>query len=574
MKEETTTSCSQQIVDWLDCFRDSESYSDLSTDVANEIDNCESAEQIYAWADRNEISLDQLHGTLAKSLSMNWQLSVAGMAPSAMFVDRFPIGLARGKSVMAFESSDDVMPVALGNFESLKQLDVLSRFFDVRLAPFYAPEKQIESAINAAYQKRDSQTVETIDQLDTDEALMSLVGSGDREDLLDTSGRSPVIRLVNSILFDAVLNRASDIHIQPAENELQVRFRIDGVLFDQFQIPRVSQDEVLGRIKIIGEMNIAEKRLPQDGRASVQIGDRLIDLRIASLPTSFGERIVIRLLDKSARLYTLEELGMPKRILTNFRKLIHLEHGLILVTGPTGGGKSTTLYAGLQEINTNYSNIVTLEDPIEYQLSGISQTQISEKKGLTFADGLRSVLRQDPDVIMVGEIRDQETANMAIQSALTGHMVFSTLHTNDAPSAVTRLLDLGVEPYLVASSLIGVLAQRLVRSICPNCKTADSASASQMAELGTVADSGAIPFQGDGCDKCRQTGYQGRIGIFEFMMIDEAVRSLIQTRCNASEIRKASRANGMKLLREDGLEKIVAGQTTIEEVVRVSMDSA
>ena len=253
--------------------------------------------------------------------------------------------------------------------------------------------------------------------------------------------------------------------------------------------------------------------------------------------------------------------------------MIHLEHGLILVTGPTGGGKSTTLYAGLQEINTNYSNIVTLEDPIEYQLSGISQTQISEKKGLTFADGLRSVLRQDPDVIMVGEIRDQETANMAIQSALTGHMVFSTLHTNDAPSAVTRLLDLGVEPYLVASSLIGVLAQRLVRSICPNCKTADSASASQMAELGTVADSGAIPFQGDGCDKCRQTGYQGRIGIFEFMMIDEAVRSLIQTRCNASEIRKASRANGMKLLREDGLEKIVAGQTTIEEVVRVSMDS-
>jgi general secretion pathway protein E len=382
-----------------------------------------------------------------------------------------------------------------------------------------------------------------------------------------------VIRLVNSLIFDAVLARASDIHIQPNEVDLKVRFRIDGVLFDQFEIPKASQEEVLSRIKIIGEMNIAEKRLPQDGRASVQVGDRMIDLRIASLPTSFGERIVIRLLDKSARLYTLEELGMPERLLKQFRSKIHLEHGLILVTGPTGGGKSTTLYAGLQEINTNYSNIVTLEDPIEYQLSGISQTQISEKKGLTFADGLRSVLRQDPDVIMVGEIRDQETANMAIQSALTGHMVFSTLHTNDAPSAITRLLDLGVEPYLVASSVVGVLAQRLVRKICPDCKKPDPQASTLMKELGTFRSEANMPYSGAGCENCRSTGYQGRIGIFEFMEINDHLRSLIQRQCNAAEIRTEARSKGMKLLREDGLEKILAGSTTVDEVVRVSMQA-
>jgi general secretion pathway protein E len=352
-----------------------------------------------------------------------------------------------------------------------------------------------------------------------------------------------------------------------------VRFRIDGVLYDTFTIPKAVQEEVLSRVKVLGNMNIAEKRLPQDGRSTVQLGDRLIDLRIASLPTSFGERIVVRLLDKSARLYTLGELGLNEKMLERFRRLIHLEHGLVLVTGPTGAGKSTTLYAALQEIDTKNRNVVTLEDPIEYQLEGISQTQVNERKGLTFASGLRNVLRQDPDIIMVGEIRDQETAEMAIQSALTGHLVFSTLHTNDAASAVTRLIDLGIEPYLVASSLIGVLAQRLVRRICESCRQEMPA---QNLDLFQVTDKslGTGPhrvFQGRGCATCRSTGYFGRIGVFELMPIDEKIQSLIQKKSDSSQIRQTANQNGMRLLQEDGLEKILAGRTTIEEVIRISM---
>lgn len=461
-------------------------------------DQLSSAASLYEWGLRCGVAEKEMDGFVAEATSLPRRNSLDGLQASMEFVDRFPISLARDRLVMGFESSDGEMPVALGSYGSLEMLDIVRRYFNGPIAPFFADRDAIVVAINEAYESRDSQTEQTIETLDTKDAILELGRSGTKEDLLDTSDRAPVIRLVNSILFDAVLNRASDIHIQPFEDALQIRFRIDGVLFDQFKVPKASQEEVLSRVKIIGEMNIAEKRLPQDGRASVKIGERQIDLRIASLPTSFGERIVIRLLDKSARLYTLEELGMPADLLTSFRRLIHLEHGLILVTGPTGGGKSTTLYAGLQEINTNHSNIVTLEDPIEYQLSGISQTQIGEKKGLTFADGLRSVLRQDPDIIMVGEIRDEETANMAIQSALTGHMVFSTLHTNDAPSAVSRLLDLGVEPYLVSSSVVGVMAQRLVRKICENCKSPVEGQANRLAELGSVAGSNANAFCGKG----------------------------------------------------------------------------
>lgn len=531
-----------------------------------------SDDSLYQWADQNGISEKQVDRSVAETASIPFEDSI-DKNTSIEFVGRFPISLARDRMVLGFESVDGVMPVALGSFASLEMLDVVRRFFDLPISPFFTDRDELIAAINSAYESRDSQTAQTIKSLDTEEAILELGASGKKEDLLDSSDRAPVVRLVNSLLFDAVLERASDIHFQPLEDELQVRFRIDGVLFDQFSIPAASQDEVLSRIKIIGEMNIAEKRLPQDGRASVKIGDRKIDLRIASLPTSFGERIVIRLLDKSARLYTLEELGMPEDLLVSFRRLIHLEHGLILVTGPTGGGKSTTLYAGLQEINAKYSNIVTLEDPIEYQLDGVSQTQISEKKGLTFADGLRSVLRQDPDIIMVGEIRDEETANMAIQSALTGHMVFSTLHTNDSPSAVSRLLDLGVEPYLVSSSVVGVMAQRLVRRICEKCKTPRPDLRNKLLELGDLPANESTPWVGEGCKECRNTGYRGRVGIFELMEINDPVRDLIQNRSSASAIRSVACQHGMRLLRQDGLNKVLSGQTTIEEVVRVSMES-
>jgi general secretion pathway protein E len=352
-----------------------------------------------------------------------------------------------------------------------------------------------------------------------------------------------------------------------------VRTRIDGVLYDSFELPKNVQEEVISRVKVMAKMDIAEKRLAQDGRATVQIGDRLIDLRIASLPTSFGERVVIRLLDKGARLYELPELGMDARTLEIFKKLVSLEHGLLLVTGPTGSGKSTTLYAALKQINSKEKNVLTIEDPIEYQLEGISQTQVSDKKGMTFASGLRSVLRQDPDVIMVGEIRDVETANMAIQSSLTGHLVFSTLHTNDAASAITRLLDLGIEPYLVASSVMGVLAQRLVRRICPACAVAYEPSALELQWLGASCEQAGGMRIGKGCAACRHTGYRGRFGTFELLIIDESVRRLISNRATASEIKSAAMKTGMHLLRGDGIGKILAGLTTIAEVERVTMQS-
>lgn len=323
----------------------------------------------------------------------------------------------------------------------------------------------------------------------------------------------------------------------------------------------------------MGKMNIAEKRIAQDGRATVQVGDRVVDLRLASVPTSFGERIVIRLLDKSQRLYTLDDLGMDRRTLTGFQGLIRQEHGLILATGPTGSGKSTTLYAALQEINSKTRNILTLEDPIEHQLPGISQTQVSEKKGMTFASGLRSVLRQDPDVIMVGEIRDRETAVMAIQSALTGHLVFSTLHTNDSASAVTRLMDLGIEPYLVASSLIGVLAQRLVRQVCHECGQPYEPDPEELSQFGLQAHDleDSHLKRGVGCDHCRQTGYRGRVGIFELLSIHEPIRRLIQSRATASEIKAAAAAAGMTTLVDDAIIKMTSGVTTVEEVNRVDV---
>ncbi|MFG0249221.1 MAG: GspE/PulE family protein, partial [Phycisphaeraceae bacterium JB051] len=367
---------------------------------------------------------------------------------------------------------------------------------------------------------------------------------------------------------------ASDVHLQPYETSFVARMRIDGVLHDCFHLPKNVQEAIISRVKVMGKMNIAEKRLPQDGRASVQVGDREIDLRIASLPSNHGERVVIRLLDKSAQLYTLGEIGMNEQTIDRFRNLVNIEHGIILVTGPTGSGKTTTLYGTLDEINDNRRNIITLEDPIEYQLPGVSQTQINEKKGLTFASGLRNVLRQDPDIIMVGEIRDHETAVMAIQSALTGHLVFSTLHTNDASSAVTRLLDLGIEPYLVGSSVAGVMAQRLVRKVCSKCVSKIAATPAQVQSLQLTR--GDVPediqlCQIAGCEHCRQTGYRGRVGLFELLQVNEAIRQDITQRATAARIKQTGIRHGMQTLRDDGVQKIINGITTLEEVDRVTV---
>lgn len=491
------------------------------------------------------------------------------------FVERISVGFARQHAILAFHTDDvedDTLYVAIGSMESWSKLDVVGRILKRPVRPVFAPEERILTAINAAYQQQQGQAASAVQVLDENELAADLADLVTPEDLLDGAGKPPVIRLVNSILFEAVRARASDVHVQPQENKLIVRQRIDGVLFDTIEVPASHQEEVISRLKILGKMNIAEKRLPQDGRATVQFGDRLVDLRIASLPTSFGERVVVRFLDKNSRLYSLDELGMGHESLSQLRSLIRRDHGMLLATGPTGSGKSTSLYAALQEIDSTDLNVLTLEDPIEYQLDGISQTQVNNKKGLTFAQGLRHVLRQDPDIIMVGEIRDHETAVMAIQSALTGHLVFSTLHTNDAASAIARLVDLGIEPYLVASSVIAVVAQRLVRQICPQCKREVANPEVRLRELGIPESQvqGRSLYEGAGCDDCRQTGYSGRVGIFEVLVVSDPIRDLIQTRTIAQQIRSLAVQGGTTLLREDGIRKAFEGITTVEEVLRVT----
>jgi len=506
---------------------------------------------------------------------------------SASFVNRIPISFARRHGVLGLVDEGPIMPVAIRDISSLDAMDNIGRLLGCHVHPYLCNHDDLISAINQGYQEQSGQAEVFIEKLDRQEIIDDLEtvdSSNGREDLLDGDGRAPVIRLVNLLLFEAVQQQASDIHIQPHEERIMARLRIDGVLFDIFELRKAMLDEVVSRIKVMGKMNIAEKRLPQDGRATVQVGDRIVDLRISVVPTSFGEQAVIRLLDKSARLYQLEDLGMDSYSLDRFESLIGVEHGLVLVTGPTGSGKSTTLYAALQRIDTRQRHVITIEDPIEYQLPGVSQIQISDRKGMTFASGLRSVLRQDPDVIMVGEIRDHETAVMAIQSALTGHLVFSTLHTNDAASAVTRLLDLGIEPYLVASSLMGVLAQRLVRVVCPYCmgnRATDTHDFASMDNLHhefppTNPDNSqsVSTILANHCEHCRSTGYRGRVGVFEMLTIDESTGSLIQERATAAAIKKQAINSGMRTLRDSGLEKVNEGKTTMDEVMRVTMRAA
>ena len=496
--------------------------------------------------------------------------------PSAKYVRRVPIGFARSKRVLGLATEEGPMRIAMADAQDLQTRDVLRRWLAGPIEVHAVPEQPLAVAINQAYGQQTGAAAEYVEKLDRDTVIDEVKELEGREDLLEVADRAPVIKLVNLVLFEAVQQEASDIHIQPYEDRLVVRMRIDGVLFDVFDLPAGVQDEVISRVKVMAKMSIAEKRLPQDGRSTVQIGDRVIDLRVSTVPASHGERVVIRLLDKSARLYTLDDLGMDAGTLNRFSQVIGVEHGLTLVTGPTGSGKSTTLYASLGQINSISRNIITLEDPIEYQLDGISQIQISDKKGMTFASGLRSVLRQDPDIVMIGEVRDRETAVMAIQAALTGHMVFSTLHTNDAASAVTRLLDLGIEPYLVSSSLVGVLAQRLVRRVCSKCAQPYTPKQSELDVLRhhPSAEELAGYRKGRGCDDCRGTGYHGRVGCFELLTVDDEVRTLVHERSTASSINAAAKKAGMHALADDGLVKVGRGLTTLEEVMRVSVRAA
>ena len=399
-------------------------------------------------------------------------------------------------------------------------------------------------------------------------------GDEDVNHLRDMAFEAPVVRLVNLLVENAISAEASDIHIEPFEDTLRIRYRIDGILYEQEAPPRRLQAAVTSRIKIMAEMNIAERRLPQDGRIRVTLHGQRVDIRVSTIPTVHGESIVMRLLQRSSVFLPLEKLGFPAETLKRFESLIKRPHGILLVTGPTGSGKTTTLYAALDKINAPGVKIITVEDPVEYQLKGVNQIPVKPKIGLSFAQGLRHIVRQDPDVILVGEIRDLETAEIAIQASLTGHLVFSTLHTNDAPGAITRLQDMGVEAYLVASVLEGVLAQRLVRRICPACRVPDAPTKADLDALGIEAPPGTVLFRGKGCDECRGTGYRGRSGIYELFVLDEDARSLILRHASTRDIRQHAVQRGMITLRMDGFKRACEGITTIEEILRVTQEDA
>jgi len=391
------------------------------------------------------------------------------------------------------------------------------------------------------------------------------------EDLLDAEEDAPVIRLINALLTEALREEASDVHFEMFESRATVRFRIDGQLRDVIEPRRGLHSAIVSRIKVMAGLDIAEKRLPQDGRIALRIAGRPVDVRVSTLPTGHGERVVLRLLDKSSGRLELEKLGMGEKTLGQLQHLLRQPHGILLVTGPTGSGKTTTLYAALSRMDSTQTNIMTVEDPIEYDLDGVGQTQINSRIDMSFARALRAILRQDPDVIMIGEIRDKETAQIAVQASLTGHLVLATLHTNDAPSAITRLVDMGIEPFLLASSTIGILAQRLARLLCPNCRAAYVTDAREMELLGLREPS--TLYRASGCPDCNQTGYRGRVGLYELLTIDESLRTVIHQGENEQDIRSLAVKNGMTLLREDGIARVLAGDTTLEEVLRVTRDS-
>lgn len=489
--------------------------------------------------------------------------------PDRQLLSLFPARILLKEELLPLRRTNGTVEVATSRLFSTQGLDVLKTLTGLSLKPVLSTSE----AIQREMKKRLGVGADTIGTLE-EETPFQVVDEHPSEDTdLDTAAEdASIIRFVNQVLRDAVELRASDIHLEPFEDELRIRYRIDGVLQDvpvPAQIKRF-QPAIVSRVKILSHLNIAEKRLPQDGRIKIRIDESEIDIRVSVIPMLHGEAVVMRLLRQNSTLRGMAELGMADREVECFRRVLQMPHGIILVTGPTGSGKTSTLYTALNEINDADRKIITIEDPVEYQLKGINQIQVSEKAGLTFARGLRSILRHDPDVVLIGEIRDQETAQIAVQASLTGHLVFSTLHTNDAPGALTRLVDMGVEPYLVASSLEAVLAQRLVRVLCERCKKPDTSPAAQAfkAQAGIPADT--VIYHSVGCRECRQTGFFGRHAIFEWMDSDNEIRELILKHASSDVIREAARRGGMRTLAEDGWRLVSMGITTVEEVLSVT----
>ena len=492
------------------------------------------------------------------------------------FTEFIPIRYAKKNIFFPLKKTRNTLEVAITNPELSQPLDDLARHFKCHIQSVISHKQAVLDLINRAYDESSASTEDAVDLLDSEETYENILAVEEPEDLLDATDEEPIKRLVNSLLWQAAKDEASDVHIDPTPRETIVRYRIDGVLQQVTVFPRQVHVTVINRIKVMSRLDIAQKGLPQDGRSMVLIAGRKIDIRVSTIPTVHGEKIVMRLLFQEEKLMQLRQLGLAKYILQPYQNLVNSSGGIILVTGPTGSGKTTTLYASLAEIDNEARNIITIEDPVEYKLSGYSQIEVKPKVGLTFANALRSVLRQDPDVIMVGEMRDTETAQIAIQSALTGHLVFSTVHTNSAPATITRLIDMGIEPFLVSSSIIGVLAQRLVRRICPDCRKSYQPHPEQLRELGIKEVSfrklDRRFFRGDGCDNCRQTGYRGRIGIHELLVMSEGVKNTILESSDSDTIKKQGLKEKMITLRRDGVNKILHGLTTAEEILSITSE--
>jgi general secretion pathway protein E len=522
--------------------------------------------------DLGYISQQDLQSVLSEQLGIP-RVDAAELQEIPMEAAALPSTFLRQSLLYPYRVDDGTVFIAMAdpldsdNIRAVEQL--VGRKAEVRLASETAILKALDVWLGA------EQTEEGVEAQDPDEPRrVAEAEAADIDQLRDLASEAPVIRWVNQLVARALERRSSDIHFEPFEKQFRVRYRIDGVLYEVPAPPREMQAAITSRIKLMAKLNIAEQRLPQDGRIPLRVLGREIDLRVSTLPTLYGESVVMRLLDRSASdRYSLATLGFPESLLRKMEHYLSLPHGLFLVTGPTGSGKSTTLYGSLRRLNTMDKKVITVEDPVEYQLPGVNQIHVNPQIGLTFAAGLRHIVRQDPDIIMIGEIRDLETAEIAMRAALTGHLVFSTLHTNDAPSAVTRLTDMGVEHYLVSSSLVSVLAQRLVRVLCPDCRKPYAADGDELRKEGWEGATGPLTlYRAEGCAHCAHTGFVGRVGIFEFMELDEGIRREIVARADASTLRATARERGMRSLKEDGWLKIASGQTTVEEVLRVTQE--
>ncbi|HEV2208234.1 MAG TPA: type II/IV secretion system protein [Verrucomicrobiae bacterium] len=511
---------------------------------------------------------EQVLGWLAREYDLAFT-SLEDIAPDKQLLSLFPARILLREELLPLRRLNGTVEVATSRLFATQGLDALKTLTGLNLKPVLATSE----AIQREMKKWLGVGADTIGTLDEGGALQVVDDHPEEDTDLDTAAEdASIIRFVNQVLRDAIELRASDIHLEPFEDEMRIRYRIDGVLQDvpvPQQLKRF-QPAIVSRVKILSHLNIAEKRLPQDGRIKIRIDDAEVDIRVSVIPMLHGEAVVMRLLRQNATLRGMEQLGMAQRELDCFRRVLQMPHGIILVTGPTGSGKTSTLYTALNEINDAERKIITIEDPVEYQLKGVNQIQVSEKAGLTFARGLRSILRHDPDVVLIGEIRDQETAQIAVQASLTGHLVFSTLHTNDAPGALTRLVDMGVEPYLVASSLEAVLAQRLVRVLCKECQEEDQSPAAQAFKEQVGIPVETPIYRSVGCRACRQTGFLGRQAIFEWMDSDNEIRELILKRASSDVIREAAHRGGMKTLAEDGWRLVQRGVTTVEEVLSVT----